>query len=76
MAKINHEEYEILKNLDDDWEWIVRGEDSNRSIFPNELWLYQYTSKKGIQNWLGGGGATKRFCYDDLFQFIQWEDIN
>lgn len=75
MAKINKDEYEILKEaLSNGYEWIARDEKSKKSTFPNELWLYEYKPKKGFNDWLGGGGATERFRYDNLFQFIQWED--
>ena len=75
MAKINQEEYELLKSIGDNWKWITRDEDSNNSTFPNELWLYEYTPEKGMRSWFDSGGAFKRFNYDNIFQFIRWEDI-
>ena len=33
MPKINREEYEVLKELDEKWKWIARDEDKT-------LWVY------------------------------------
>lgn len=74
MPKINQEEYEVLKGLDDEWKWIARDENSRKSTFPNELWLYEYKPKRMLIDWLGECGATKRFGYDSLFQFIGDKD--
>ena len=67
MSKINQEEYEVLKALDDKWKWIAR----NWSGF---LHAYDTKPTKNIatSHWENFVGQTKRL--DGKFQFIQWED--
>ena len=67
MPKINQEEYEVLKVLDDKWRWIAR----NWSGF---LHAYDTKPTKNIatSHWENFVGQTKRL--DGKFQFIQWED--
>ena len=67
MPKINQEEYEVLKALDDKWKWIAR----NWSGF---LHAYDTKPTKNIatSHWENFVGQTKRL--DGKFQFIQWED--
>ena len=67
MPKINQEEYELLKSLDDYWKWIAR--DNNGRLYkfqekPKKVNSFQWNDRD--QTWLGMSG--------DRFQFIQWED--
>lgn len=67
MAKINQEEYELLKKLDDNWKWIAR--DGNGRLYkflekPKKVNGFQWNDRE--QTWLRMSG--------DSFQFIQWED--
>ena len=68
MPKINYEEHEVLKELDDKWEWIAR--DKNESLFA-------YSEKPPKDNhsrdW-GFTGDEWHLIGEILFQFIQWED--
>ena len=68
MPKINKEEYEVLKELVDEWKWIARDYSAN-------LFVYKERPKKfeGTQSWddLKDNCAYLR---NDLFHFIQWED--
>lgn len=74
MPKINQEEYEVLKNLDDRWKWIARDRDLSEFLFFDELWVYEYKPVKGSKIWMEAEGEGEAFPYDDLFQFIQWGD--
>ena len=74
MPKINREEYEILKELDDKWKWIAR--DRDRLLF-----VFNTKPRKGINYdvWdiLGWDEDDYEEVKDNtLFQFIQWEDEN
>ena len=69
MPKINREEYEVLKELDDKWKWIARDDDLSvyddkpvkvHSVIP--CWDIRITKSE----W--------RVINRSLFQFIQWED--
>ena len=67
MPKINQEEYEVLKALDDKWKWIAR--DKNGGLYkfqekPKKVNSFRWNDRN--QTWLGMSG--------DRFQFIQWED--
>ena len=64
MPKINQEEYEILKNLDDKRKWIARNYNGALII---------YTSKPMKNPNLYWDSFGERMD-DRLFQFIQWED--
>src|SRR5699024_4800934 len=64
MPKINQEEYEVLKGLDDKWEWIARNYNGA---------LITYTDKPMKNPSLYWDDFGKRMD-DRLFQFIQWED--
>src|SRR5699024_6960824 len=64
MTKINQEEYEVLKGLDDRWKWIARNYNGALII---------YTSKPMKNPNLYWDSFGKRMD-DRLFQFIQWED--
>lgn len=71
MAKINREEYEVLKEaISDGYEWIAR--DSH-----NPLCVHRHKPIKQdhwIQQYWGNPGNGYKEIDDDLFQFIQWED--
>ena len=65
MPKINQEEYEVLKNLDDNkWKWIARNYNGA---------LITYTDKPMKNPNLYWDSFGERID-DRLFQFIQWED--
>ena len=79
MPKINQEEYEVLKGLDEKWKWVARDKDRG---------LYAFTGKPfkkygpllywGTEGFLSFELFDKKsfelFDKKDLFQFIQWED--
>lgn len=62
--KINQEEYEVLKNLNDKWKWIARDKDE-------EIWAYNSRPNKLEESW---DAWTFTELNKDLFQFIKWED--
>src|SRR5699024_11283504 len=65
MPKINQEEYEVLKGLDDNkWKWIARNYNGA---------LITYTDKPMKNPSLYWDDFGERMD-DRLFQFIQWED--
>lgn len=69
MARINQEEYQKLKGLDDKWKWIARDKNGRLYKFqekPEKIKVndFQWTDKK--QTWSG--------MNRDSFQFIQWSD--
>ena len=68
MARINQEEYEILKGLDDKWKWIAR--DKNGSLF---AYLEKPPKDPYSRDW-GLTGDEWFLIKEILFEFIQWED--
>ena len=69
MTKINHEEYEVLKELDNKWKWIARDEDSYYAE------IYQVRPYKAEPIWFWDGYTeVDEIEKENLFQFIQWED--
>ena len=66
MTKINREEYDILKGLEDIWKWISRDDDTTLWVCENEPIKYGHC-------WEDLGVVCERVD-SDLFQFIQWED--
>ena len=72
MAKINQEEYEILKGLDKEWKWIARDSEGGYS---GRLFAYLEKPSKlyDVDEWDYGRGI--HYIDNHLaFQFIQWED--
>lgn len=73
MPKINQEEYEILKSLDEKWKWIAR----DKAYHNTGIYTYSDEPYKesGVNQWLKSNyvGGTKRID-SELFHFIQWED--
>lgn len=69
MPKINKEEYEVLKSLDDEWRWIAR------DGIGNSLYAYLIKPYKRSKRWIDiDGGLTFEQVDKILFQFIKWED--
>ena len=69
MKRINREEYEELKELDDKWKWIAR--DSNTS-----LWAYK-TKPRRFGGSFGLEDPAEGDCHyilGDQFNFVRWED--
>ena len=70
MPKINQEEYEVLKDLDDKWKWIAR------DGFTGIVNVYEDKPRKIglVKEWAPmGDRANKTIFKNNLFQFIQWE---
>ena len=79
MTKINQEEYEVLKALDDKWEWIARDKDGTlvMGAGKNERYLDGWFPPENIGDSLVADeiNAVKVISeWGNLFQFIQWED--
>src|SRR5699024_4801371 len=64
MPKINREEYEVLKELDDKWKWIARNYNGALITFTSK------PTKNPNLYWDSFGERME----DRLFRFIQWED--
>lgn len=69
MAKINKYEYEILKGLDDEWNWIARDNIGVLGLFMKKPKKYKLFLKLWSDNI-----SPPRYIDDAKFQFIQWED--
>ena len=74
MPKINQEEYEILKKLDDKWKWIAR--DDENQTYSAEIYVFEGKPERedGYWNNVIAHDYALLEEWDDLFQFIQWED--
>ena len=68
MSKINQEEYEVLKGLDDKWKWIARD-------LEGEMYTFVIKPHKNdrFNDWRNHECDWIRF-ENSLFHFIQWED--
>ena len=66
MAKINHEEYRVLKELDNKWKWIARDKDGALGVYDAKV-----VKTKFHNFWIM---AIKKNIDLTLFSFIQWED--
>ena len=69
MKRINREEYEVLKELDDKWKWIARDSDTS-------LWVYKTKPIKcgGSIGWEDPVIDHYHRIYTDQFNFVRWED--
>ena len=71
MKKINREEYEILKGLEDIWKWIAR----DNKGFNTKLKVHTSRPGKMIDShWSSGDIMLQLLERKSLFQFVQWED--
>ena len=66
MARIDEEEYELLKELDDKWKWIARDKDGVLGVYDAKV-----VKTKFHNFWIM---AIKKKIDSSLFSFIQWED--
>ena len=69
MKRINQEEYEVLKELDDKWKWIAR--DSNTSLWAYKTKPIRFGGSFGFEDPAEGNC---HYIYADLFNFARWED--
>ena len=79
MPKINQEEYEVLKGLDDKWKWIARDKDGTlvMGAGKNERYLDRWFPPVNVGDSIvvDETNAVKDVSeWENLFQFIQWED--
>ena len=77
MPKINQEEYELLKSLDDKWKWIARNED--RCLYALIEEPVRKDGHPSYWGWFvepkeGPYASLELFDEKHLFQFIQWEN--
>ena len=72
MPKINQEEYEVLKRLDDKWKWIAR--DELLLLFTNRPYKTDEWGMNIFSNLDTYEELQESVNDDDLFQFIQRED--
>ena len=67
--KLTRLEFEILKWLDkEDYKFIVRNPGGN-------LMIYYDTPEKDVSFWFYDSGCKILSGFNELFQFVQWEDI-
>ena len=66
-STLTEDEKAILRNLLKDYKWIARDEDGI-------LFLYLSMPQKNGTWWQSGSLELDFSMYDDLFQFIKWED--
>ena len=69
MAKINEKEYEILKGLDVEWNWIARDEMGVLDCYMKKPKKYKLILKFWSDN-----TSPPKFIDGSNFQFVQWED--
>ena len=65
--KLNHDECVILKNIDEEYQWIARDKD-------NDLYLYPQKPEKKENSWRYGYDFTCIEMFNHLFKFVKWED--
>src|SRR5699024_3206112 len=70
MAKINAEEYEVLKALDDKWKYLARNNMYGAKLEAHTSRPYKMTDS----HWSNGDMTLELLGGEHLFQFIQWED--
>lgn len=76
MTKINREEYEVLKGLDNKWKWIARDEDKSLWVFTDK----PFRKRGGISQSCWDTETGRSYPLFELigeihlFQFIHWED--
>ena len=73
MPKINQEEYELLKSLDDEWKWIARDKNEEIAAYENKP-TKKWTLVSGNQWDITEISQDWKTLNRKLFQFIQWED--
>lgn len=64
--KLTHDEYIILKNIDEQYQWIAR--DKN-----NRIWLYEEKPFKDDDEWIAMESSYFD-AFNHLFKFINFED--
>ena len=70
VAKINQEEYEVLKGLEDQWKWIARN-----NMYGSKFEAHTSRPYKMVDSHWSNGDMTLELLEGEyLFQFIQWED--
>lgn len=74
MAKINQEEYEILKGLDGRWKWIAR--DDENQMYSAEVYVFEKKPEREDGYWNNTSYDEYELLRegDSSFQSIKWED--
>lgn len=67
--KLTEDEKVILRNIDKKYKWIARDKRDNLSVFVGEP-----IKLLAVLSWGEEDCEEKDFPFDDLFQFIKWED--
>ena len=76
MPKINQEEYELLKGLDDYWKWKWIARDF-AGLDNENLFLYSEKPYKDYNTKVWSTDDNRAFLiFEQPFQFIQWGDEN
>src|SRR5699024_9809388 len=70
MPKINQEEYEVLKALDDKWKYLARNNMYGAKLEAHTSRPYKMTDS----HWSNGDMTLELLGGEHLFQFIQWEN--
>lgn len=68
MPRINWEEYKVLIELKNGWNWIARDAEGG-------LYVYECKPKKLSAFWFSVEGWTKKIPGNKVFQFIKWGDL-